>query len=515
MTGTHEARSVLIAGGGTAGWLTACYLAKVLRGDPQKSPRITLIESPEIGTIGVGEGTFPTIRITLQTLGIPEEAFLREATATFKQGAKFVDWTFVPEGGEHTHYLHPFEAPHFTGGAGLLPYWLLQDKATRKPFAEAVTTQYAIAMAGRAPRRRGDAPYEALVNYAYHFDAAKFAELLRRYAIRYGVHHLQGRITGVELAEDGSVGRLQTDSQGELTADLYIDCTGFRAELIGKALRSPFRSVRHQLLTDRAIACQVPYERPDSPIPSFTISTAHKAGWTWDIGLHERRGIGYVFSSAHASDDEAMATLQSYVGPRGENYSTRVIAFDTGFRPAQWVKNCVAVGLSSGFFEPLEATNIVMSEVAASMLVDLFPYSGPIDANAAMYNRLMTARNERIIDFLKLHYCLTKRTEPFWQANADQASIPDSLKEHLAMWRYRPPSPFDISEDVDIFAPCNYQYVLYGMGFDTDYEAARASFAPRQAAADTVFRRVTEFGRRSVELLESNRDLLSLALQVA
>lgn len=515
MTGTDGARSILIAGGGTAGWLTACYLAKVLRADPDRSPRITLIESPDIGTIGVGEGTFPTIRITLQTLGIPEDEFLREATATFKQGAKFIDWTTAPEGDRHTHYLHPFEAPFFTDGAGLLPYWLLKDGATRKPFADAVTTQYAIAMAGRAPRRRSDSQYQGLVNYAYHFDAAKFAALLRRYAIGYGVRHLQGKITGVDLAEDGAIARLQTDSQGELKADLYIDCTGFRAELIGKAQGSPFRSVRHQLLTDRAVACQVPYERPDSPIPGFTVSTAHAAGWTWDIGLHERRGIGYVFSSAHTSDDEAMATLKTYVGPRGENYSTRVIGFDTGFRPAQWVKNCVAVGLSSGFFEPLEATNIVMSEVAASMLVDFFPWSGPIDANAAIYNRLMTARNERIIDFLKLHYCLTKRTEPFWRDNTAAASIPDSLAELLSMWRHRPPSRFDISEDVDIFAPCNYQYVLYGMGFDTDYEAARPGFAPRAAAADAVFSRVEQFGRRSVELLESNRDLLNLALQLA
>ncbi|WP_443750133.1 tryptophan halogenase family protein [Asticcacaulis solisilvae] len=515
MTGTHGARSILIAGGGTAGWLTACYLARVLGGDPAASPRITLIESPEIGTIGVGEGTFPTIRITLQTLGIPEDEFLREATATFKQGNLFVDWATAPDNGRHSHYLHPFEAPFFTDGAGLPPYWLLQDKATRKPFAEAVTTQYAIALAGRAPKRRDDAPYHGLVNYAYHFNAARFAGLLRRYAVRYGVHHLQGRITGADLAEDGSIARLQTDSHGALTADLYIDCTGFRAELIGKALQSPFRPVRHQLLTDRAIACQVPYDRPDSPIPSVTASTAHAAGWTWDIGLHERRGIGYVFSSAHASDDEAMATLQAYVGPKGENYSTRVIGFDTGFRPAQWVKNCVAVGLSSGFFEPLEATNILMTEVAASMLVDFFPYSGPVDANAGAFNRLMTARNERIVDFLKLHYCLTKRTEPFWRDNTAAASLPDRLAELLAMWRHRPPSRFDISEDVDAFAPCNYQYVLYGMGFETDYEAARGSFAPRRAAADAVFDRVAQFGRRSVERLEGNRDLLDLALQVA
>ena len=510
---TQGARSILIAGGGTAGWLTACYLAKVLRGDPRTSPKITLIESPEIGTIGVGEGTFPTIRITLQTLGIDEAEFLREATATYKQGNNFVNWEYGPDQGGSA-YLHPFDTPYANEGAGQTPYWLLQDKATRKPFAEAVTMQYAIAKAGRAPRRRADAPYDGVVNYAYHFDAAKFSALLRKHAIRYGVEHLQGKITGVTLAEDGAIGSLQTDTQGTLSADLYIDCTGFRAELIGKALGSPFRSVRHQLLTDRAIACQVPYERADSPIPSFTISTAHKAGWTWDIGLHERRGTGYVFSSAHTSEDEAMQTLKNYVGPRGENYSTRVIPFDTGFRPAQWVKNCVAVGLSSGFFEPLEATNIVMSEVAAAMLVDFFPYSGPIDANAGVYNRLMTARNERIIEFLKLHYCITRRTEPFWQDCTVAASIPERLAELLRMWRHRPPSRFDVSEDVDIFAPCNYQYVLYGMNYDTDYAAARGSF-DRQAAADAIFDRVGKFGQKSVELLESNRDLLQLALRAA
>jgi tryptophan 7-halogenase len=495
-------REVLIVGGGTAGWIAAAYLARFFEG----RVGVTLLESPEIGIIGVGEGAFPTIRNTLKFLGIDESHFIRAASATFKQGIRFDDWLHAPQpDGTRHHYLHPFEAPFQAEASGLVPYWLLQDEATRVPFAEAVTIQNRVAEAQRAPKRPGEGEYAGPLNYAYHFDAARLAEVIAARAVELGVRHLAGRLTRVELAADGSVAGVVTDAHGTLTADLYLDCSGFRAELIGKALGVPLKSVKHQLFTDRALACKIPYDRPDAPIASFTIATAHAAGWTWDIGLQGARGIGCVWSSAHMSDDDAAAVLRDYVGH--DRYEARIIPFEPGYREAQWVKNCVAVGLSGGFLEPLESTGVVLIEAAVAMIAEFLPLGGPADAPAARFNRLMTARYENIINFLKLHYCLSRRGEPFWRDNADPGSMPEALQELLDQWRRRPPSRFDFLLDVESFAFFNYQYILYGMEFRTDLSGSRGDF-PAMAAAEKWFARIRGFGERATADLPSHRALI-------
>jgi tryptophan halogenase len=500
-------RSILIAGGGTAGWLTACYLAKVLGSDPGRTPTITLIESPDIGVIGVGEGTFPTIRTTLQTLGIDEATFLRETTATYKQGIKFVDWLRTPVDGQHSHYLHPFDAPYWVEGAGLMPYWLLQDPAARPPFAEAVTFQPRVADADRAPKRPYEGNFAGPLNFAYHFDAVKFARLLEHRGVELGVRHLRGTVGDVALGSDGAISHIQSPEHGRLEADLYIDCTGFAALLIGKTLGIPQTSVKKYLFTDRAVTCQVPYETPKSPIHSYTVATAQEAGWTWDIGLSERRGVGYVYSSDHTSDDRAEEVVRAYAGPMAKDVSTRIIRFDPGYRETQWVKNCVAVGLSAGFFEPLEATGIIMIEVAAGMIAEFFPHAGRIDASADLFNRLMRQRCEKIVNFLKLHYCLTQRDEPFWRDNTAEDTIPGDLRAMLDMWTHRPPSRFDFLTDVETFPYFSYQYILYGMEFDTDLSAARGSY-PNAEAVQKIFDKVKTFGDHAVKDLPTHRELI-------
>ena len=278
-------RSILIVGGGTAGWLTAAYLARFF--DLARNPRlsITLLASDEIGSIGVGEGAFPTIRNTLQYIGIDESEFVRRASATFKQGIRFDDWVRTPTSGT-SHFLHPFEPPYHGDGHSLVSYWLLQDPATRPAFAEAMTIQNRVAEARRAPKRSGEGAFDGPLNYAYHFDAARLAEVLSAQARALGVEHLRGTLTDVALdGTTGAIDHVVTAEHGTLSADLYIDCSGFRAELIGGALQSPFKGVKHQLFTDRALACKLPYDRPDVPIESYTIAAAHEAGWTWDIGL--------------------------------------------------------------------------------------------------------------------------------------------------------------------------------------------------------------------------------------
>jgi len=500
-------RSILIVGGGTAGWLTAAYLARFLEISDNRRLEITLLESPDIGIIGVGEGTFPTIRTTLKFLGIDESRFIRATSATFKQGIRFVDWVRTPEEGRHEHFFHPFEAPFQTEGANLVPYWLLQDEQSRRPFAEAMTIQNRVAEAKRGPKRPDEGDFSGPLNYAYHFDAARLAEVLAERAKELGVVHLQGMLSHVELGETGAIDHVVSVEHGPLEADLYIDCSGFRAELIGKALQAPFKSVRPILFTDRALACKIPYERPDAPIESYTIATAHEAGWTWDIGLNGARGIGCVYSSDHIDDDRAAEILSAYIGPRDHEITTRRIPFEAGYRERQWVKNCVAVGLSGGFLEPLESTGVLLIEAAVGMIAEMFPHNGPIDAPARRFNELMAARYKNIVNFLKLHYCLSQRSEPFWRENADPASIPKRLRDLLKQWRNRPPGRFDFTLDLESFAFFNYQYILYGMEFKTDLSPGRADY-PNTNAAEKIFARIKHFGERATHDLPAHRALI-------
>ena len=501
-------RNILIVGGGTAGWLTAAYLAKALALPDNPHLTITLLESPDIGIIGVGEGTFPTIRETLRFLDIDERKFIRESSATFKQGILFSDWLHEPRPGKRHRFFHPFEAPFYSEETSLVPYWLLQEARGRPSFAEAVTIQNRVAGAKRGPKRPGEPDFDGPLNYAYHIDARNLARLLAERAQELGVAHQTGEIERAELGADGVIERVVLRDGSERRADLYVDCSGFHAELIGRALGSPYRSVRDVLFANRAAACKVPYDNPEAPIESYTLASAHEGGWTWDIGLAGARGIGCVYSSDHIGDERALAILQDYVGPELDENAVRILLFETGYRERQWVGNCVAIGLSAGFLEPLEATGLVLIEAAVGMLAELFPHHGPVDAPARRFNQLMAARFENIVKFLKLHYCLSRRAEPFWRENADPATIPDELQELLRQWRYRPPGRFDFILDVETFAFFNYQYILYGMEFQTDLSAGRADF-PNVAAARKLFERIRLLSEKAARDLPSHRELVS------
>ncbi len=491
-------RSIVIAGGGTAGWLAAAYLARALG----SSADITVLESPEIGIIGVGEGTFPTIRETLHFLGIHEGDFVRSAKATFKQGVRFEGWLHGAEDGRAPHaYLHPFEPPF--PADGLVSHWLHQDARHRLPFAEAVTIQDQVAAAGRGPKQAGESDFDGPLAYAYHFDAVSLASVLADRAKELGVRHVEARILQVVRDDRGWIARLETDA-GSFAADLYVDCTGFRAALIGEALGRPFHSVADQLFTDRALTCKLPYDRADAPLASTTVATAHEAGWIWDIGTADARGIGCVYSSRHMDDARAAEILAGHVGSAAGHITPRRIAFEPGWRETQWFGNCVAVGLAAGFLEPLESTGVVMVEAAAAMIAELLPRSGPVDAPAARFNAVMGARFAGIVDFLKLHYCLSRRPEPFWRDNVASATLSPRLADLLAQWRHRPPSRFDFPVDTETFAFFNYQYILYGMGFVTEPPPG----AVDRDGADRLFARIKAFGRRAVQELPAHRALV-------
>ncbi|MEL7537712.1 MAG: tryptophan halogenase family protein [Pseudomonadota bacterium] len=456
---------VVIVGGGTAGWLTACVIA-AHHHSADGGVRVSLIESSTIPTIGVGEGTWPTMKNTVQAIGIKESELFRRCHAAFKQGGKFVEWVH----GDGDFYYHPFTVPLGYGRLDLAPY--VDDIAN---FAVAANYQQQVCEAGLAPRTLADGEYQGPCNYAYHVDAGALGELLRDHGIaNLGIEHVVDTVTDVRLDEQGNIDRLQLEERGKYSGDLFVDCTGFAARLLGKAQGVAFRDVDDVLFNDRALAMQVPYASADSPLACHTVATAQNVGWIWDIGLTHRRGVGHVYSSAFMNDDEAEANLRRYLGPAGNGLDARRIKFRSGHRERFWQGNCVAVGLSAGFVEPLEATAIMLVEVAARYIAEnLPPTRETLSITAKRFNQQMLYRWRRIIDFLKLHYTLTRRSEPYWQAHADAKSVPDSLNEDLALWRSRGPIKADFDSAIELFPAASYQYVVYGMGFKPDFGRAR------------------------------------------
>jgi tryptophan halogenase len=500
-------KRVIIVGGGTAGWITAAYLAKVLSDGLPAGLDITLVEAPDIGIIGVGEGTFPSIRKTFARIGLDEDTLIREASATYKQGIRFVNWKGVGDAEGRDAYFHPFQISAQHTDFDLLPYWLL-GIAGDASWESVGTVQQRIADARKAPKLISQPGHSGPLNYAYHFDAVELARVLRKKAVSLGVRHIEDLVEQVVVGETGFIERLVTRGHGDLQADLYIDCTGFRAQLIGKALGEPFKSCRSQIFSNRAVALQVPYDQPGQAIESQTISTAQEAGWTWDIGLSSRRGVGYVYSTDHSSDERAEQILRDYVGPAARNCDVRFLDFEAGCRRTQWKNNCVAIGLSAGFIEPLEATGIGFAEIAAMILSNLFPWENNYQVCADQFNGFMTRRFDHIVDFIKLHYCLTKRTDTdFWRDNVRPETLSDGLKARLERWRYRPPSFLDMDPNHDIFTEANWQYVLYGMGFKTDI-SAQAGVYRYFNDAKSRFAEIRRQGDYALSVMPSHRDLI-------
>lgn len=451
--------NVVIVGGGTAGWLSACVLAA-----RRPDLSIMLIEAPNIAPIGVGEGTWPTMRETLATIGIEESEFLRECDASFKQGSLFVGWV---NGAPDDRYLHPFSAPPPDDMRDLLAAWRADEGATS--FAAAMTPQAAICERNLAPRHPAMPDYAGTVNYAYHLDAGKFARLLARHATeRLGVTHIAAEVAGIIGGSDGDIAALGLRDGRSIEGDLFVDCSGQAALLIGGHYGVEWIDRADVSFNDRALAVQVPTQA-GSAIASQTIGTAHRAGWIWDIALPTRRGIGCVYAARFMSDGEADATLRDYIAANmpevhARDLTPRALAFRTGYRARLWHKNCVAVGLSAGFIEPLEASAIVMIELSLRALADNFPAGrAAMDIHARRFNALFHYRWERIVDFLKLHYVLSQRDDPYWKAHRAPATIPPRLAEQLALWRDQPPSAWDFPQMDEVFPAASQQYILYGM----------------------------------------------------
>lgn len=508
-------KSIVIVGGGTAGWLTAGIIAAEHKTNSSQGVELTLIESPDINTLGVGEGTWPTMRNTLQDIGISEIDFLRCCDASFKQGSQFIGWL---NGQDNDKYYHPFVAPQGFGQSNISGYW--QQHCNDIPFAHAVSVQPHLCDHGCAPKQKQTPEFAAVANYGYHLNAAKFTDLLQRHCTEnLGVRHIVDHVEQVNGNLDTDIDSLTTCSHGNISADLFIDCSGSSAILLGEHYQVPFINKKSVLFNDSAIAVQAPYQSDNDNIASHTMSTAQACGWVWDIGLPTRRGVGYTYASDYLSDEAAEQTLKAYLAKdlTAEAISKltfRKLSFVPGHREKFWHKNCVAVGMAAGFLEPLEASALALVELSAKMIAKELPANKSIMAiTEQRFNERFHYRWQRIIEFLKLHYVLSKRTDnQYWLDNRETQTIPTRLQQLLALWQYQEPTFNDFTEIEEVFPAASYQYILYGMGFVTQARATKR----RYDNTDTCQKNLADnqqLSQKYLAGLPSNRALIDYLTQ--
>ncbi len=481
-----KTKRVLIVGGGSAGWMAAAYLDAILNCDGRRVADISLIESPDVPRIGVGEATIPSINHILAAIGIDENEFLKRVDGTFKQAIKYVNWL----DGKGESYYHPFNRFHMSPVDSSSLNWLMSDRSI--PFTETISAQPVICESCLAPKMMGRWDMGQPLTYAFHMNALKFADYLCELATSRGVKHYLDHVVDVEMADNGDIAAVHTKAGERLEADLFIDCTGFAGLLIEKKLGVDWIDCSQWLLCDRALTIQVPYEHnyPGYVRPN-TLATAVSAGWIWEIPLQNRRAWGYVHASEFVNENDAEKELRAFVGTLADDLPARLVPFKVGYRAKAWVHNCIAIGLSAGFIEPLESTGLYMSDVATVMLTEHFPYRGDMAPLAFRYNRIIANRFHEILDFINLHYCLTRRTDTeFWQEVRKPERITDRLQAKLDFWRIKPPSAVDFQDQyfpgqpdtpmpsrnlpgdhrspIDtgiVFTISAYEHILYGMDF--------------------------------------------------
>jgi tryptophan halogenase len=440
-----KVHKVVIAGGGTAGWIAAAALSRQLGSILD----ITLVESDEIGTVGVGEATIPPLRVFHQVLRIDEQEFMRATEATFKLGIHFENW------GRAGHkYIHSFgKTGKGTWLCDFQHFWL---RSLESGF-ESELGDYCLELQAAKAGRFVTSPKSEL-NYAYHFDAGQYSKYLRTFSEGYGTKRLEGKIRSVDQDENsGFIRSLTLESGTVVEGDIFIDCTGFRGLLIEQALHTGYEDWTQWLPCDRAIPLQTEKTGPAAP---FTSSIAHEGGWRWRIPLQHRVGNGVVYCSRFMSDDAAEARLRSEV--EGEPITTpRVIRFRTGRRNLAWNRNCIALGLASGFMEPLESTSIHLVMTGVTRLMQLFPFDGVTDSIVDRYNELTRDEMESIRDFIVLHYYATERDDtPFWRYCRDM-EIPESLAHRIALFRE---NAHAWQADGELFRVDSWTQVMLGQG---------------------------------------------------
>jgi tryptophan halogenase len=458
--------NVTIVSGGTAGWLSAAMLNCFLNERRDGAPvAITLIESPTIPTVGVGEATVPGMRSLIQRLGLDEAEFMLRCNATFKYAVRFDGWN-LNESGQGISFLHPFNMPeHLRGKDPTYHFHRYGLDGDNTALVDNLLPNGAMIRARRAPRPFDGDNYDGVIRYSYHLDAALFANYLRDITTGLGIIHIRDDVTDVKLDERGHVTELTLERGGAHPVDFVVDCTGFRGRIIGDALQEPFQSWSDNLLCDSALAIQLPHIDPKK-IPPATTATALGAGWVWNLPLYNRVGTGYVFSSAFRSPEEALDEFVTHLEQSGYRVEEepRLIRMQIGRRKRTWVGNCVAIGLSGAFVEPLEATAIHTIAASVRQLVANWPDRQVNPAMADRYNRSTTELLDNVLEFIMVHYLTSNRPDPFWRAARNDVSIPPHLAENLALWRHLLTAVTDV-KGLHLFSAWSFLCVLYAKGY--------------------------------------------------
>jgi tryptophan halogenase len=490
----RQIRSIAIIGGGAAGWMAAAGLVKFLE---RMNVSIHLVESEEIGTVGVGQATVPSIVDFLHLLGIDEDDTARQTKATFKLGIAYRDWTRLGDS-----YFHPFgPVGSGMGSVSFCAYWLkmfLEGKADR---LQEYSIQAVAAQEGKFSRPI-HAPGTPLnkIAYALHFDAALFARYLRRFAEAHGVVRTEGKVRHVSLRpEDGFIESISLENGEAIAADLFIDCSGFRGLLIEQALNTGYEDWTHWLPCDRALVVS---SESAGPPPPYTRVTARDAGWQWHIPLQHCAGNGHVFCSGFTSDDVAVDTLLANL--EGKPLAApSLLRFTAGRRKKAWNKNCVALGLAAGFLDPLESKGIHLIQRGIAMLLKFFPDRNFEQADIDRYNKIFEFEFGRVRDFLLMHYAHTERQEAFWQ-HCRTIVLPDSLQEKIDLFRSHGRI---LRDDTELFPTQSWQFVMVGQNImPRSYDPIVDSLDPEKIAAnlDSIRARV----RCSVEAMPSHQDFI-------
>jgi len=490
-----KVQNIVIVGGGTGGWITASLLAKVLG----KTINITLVESDKIGIIGVGEATIPPIISFNNALGIDEKEFIKATKATIKLGIQFENWS---AGG--SRYMHAFgEIGKNFPFCDFHHFWVKSQQMGIESDFWDFSLNYQAAIHGKFDKINNiEGTNLPGISYAYHFDAGLYAKFLRQFCEKLGVKRIEGTINKVSLNEsNGYVKTLHLEDGSEISGDLFVDCTGLAALLIEKTLNTGYEDWSHWLPCDRAMA--VPTESTEKIIP-YTRSIAHEAGWQWQIPLQHRIGNGLVYSSKHMSDEEAKKVLLANLDGK-LLAEPRIIPFRTGRRRKQWNKNVVCIGLSAGFFEPLESTNIHLIQTGAIRLVKFFPHNGIKDGEISEYNRLSQTEYERIRDFIILHYKINGRNDtPFWQ-QCQRMDVPDTLAQKLALFKE---SGKVFREIEDLFTEIAWKQVMIGQGaIPKDYHPLVDGLSKQQI--EDLIANLKTLINRSVDKMPIHEDFLS------
>lgn len=514
------AKSVVIVGGGSAGWMTAAYMRKAL----DRSISITVLEAPNIKSVGVGEATFSTIKLFFDFLGLPEHEWMPSCNAAYKLAIRFANWR-----ADGHHFYHPFQRLEMVDGYNMAEWWLKLKRGEER-FDHACFSIPAMCDAKRSPRYLDGRVFDDKVQdyfgdgmgaknaflsdhqvqypYAYHFDASLLAKFLEGYGKQRGVEQIHDEVLDVVLKEDGAIDYLQTREHGAVAADLFVDCTGFRGLLINKALGEPFISFNDTLLCDSAVALQVPVDVKAHGIDPCTTATAMDSGWVWNIPLYGRVGTGYVYSSSFITKEQAEEDLRRHLGPKADGCNANHIRMRIGRSRNSWVKNCVAIGLASGFVEPLESTGIFFIQHGIEELVHHFP-SGALDEEMIKsYNRVVAECIDGVREFLTLHYFASDRNDTeFWKATKSIA-MSSGLEERMRLWSRRLPNGKNINTSYHGFESYSYSVMLLGLNYQPPSSLPVLDFLDDRNALE-MFRKIRRRTEHLVATLPSQYEYLT------